>query len=62
MKISQLIQKLQEQKAENGDMEVILPQRYTRGDDGVTHEVLAKVSCVEAHLDTKDNQVKLAIY
>jgi len=60
MKISQLIEKLQEQKADNGDMEVVLFSYLDPA--GQRDEWLEKITVIEPMLDDHDKQVKLAIY
>ena len=60
MKISELIEKLQEQKAENGDMELSL---LNFSEEAPTRQTwMPTVHFVEPLLDEGSNQVKLVIY
>jgi len=60
MKISELIEKLQEQKAKNGDMKVSLLNFSNEAPTRLTF--MPPVHFVEPLLDEGSNQVSLVIY
>lgn len=62
MKISQLIEKLQEQKAENGDMDIVLIHYRYDVDKQEYIETKTDARIAEPTLEDFTGQVKLAIY